>query len=137
MSFVHAVLQSRFGRSWHAEPAIATVAFIVFIAFFRSCERHGSQPDRVPPAKLLTWRGVGTLCAYWAFVAAWVAVVPRPAAADGCPRTGAGLVHLLVETGGGIIAYDFIFFFLQITLTLVVSCLSIFPARLPHDPCGR
>jgi sterol desaturase/sphingolipid hydroxylase (fatty acid hydroxylase superfamily) len=104
---------------WWAEAAVATITFAIAMRFFRALEPQ--KPARWwSPSSGTTWlrRSVSALVAYWAFVAAWVRVVPprAPAYSSGCPHNIHSLARLLVELVSGVVAYDFAFFWLHLLM---------------------
>ena len=118
MAACEAILSSSIGRAWWIEPAIATLSFGVFISLFRACERRqcSSEWTARKPWRLVTPRGAGTVVTYWAGVALWTTVVSPTGATSGCPYDYSSLLLLAAEVLGGIIAYDFAFFWLHLLM---------------------
>eukprot|EP00965_Chrysotila_dentata_P182320 6020486-Pleurochrysis_carterae.AAC.4 len=100
-------------RFW-IEPAIASLCFGLWTHCFRAAEGHYALLWRSwlkPPHLMLS------LLVYWAGVCIWVAVVPPPPSIPhGCPSDAESSLQLAIEVCAGIIAYDFIFFWIHLSM---------------------
>ena len=100
---------------WTLEPLVASFAFLFFMRLFRQGEARAASIFK-PPFHF-TRRGIGALVVYWLGVAIWVGIVPRVAgASDGCPRDLSKFVYLVAEVSSGIVAYDFLFFWVHVLM---------------------
>ena len=103
----------RFG--WALEPLVATFAFLAFMRCFRLGEGRSASIFKRPFH--FTRRGFGALIVYWLGVSLWVSVVPTvKGAADGCPSDAHSFAHLMAEVASGIVAYDFLFFWIHLLM---------------------
>lgn len=110
------------GSSWWVEPAIATLAFAVWMNIFRASER----PLRSFTARIRSWPpnpltlGIfSSLVFYWLGIIAWVLVVlPPPGIEMGCPTDLWSLGRLIAETCAGVVAYDFLFYWVHLAMHL-------------------
>lgn len=115
-----ALLSSEAARGWAVEPAIASVCFALWMNLFRGGEVTKPFHRRLfsPPFQFLT-SGAKAISAYWLGVALWVALVPPPSAIEsGCPDSASSLVRLCMECLSGLVVYDFVFFWLHLTMHL-------------------
>lgn len=113
-------------RAWWVDPAVATLGFAFSIRFFDRRERELG----CSPRKLMSAGSVFTLFAalslYWLGVFVWVSAVPPPRAIpDGIPTTPASVAYLMVEVVSGVFAYDFVFYFIHLSLHSMTMGLGI------------
>ena len=107
--------------SWWVEPAIASASFALWTNLFSAAEAPDSFARRLwKPPYSKTCSGFASLLVYWFGVAGWVAVVPPPHGVEhGCPGDARGLLWLCAEVASGIVAYDFLFFWVHLSMHVV------------------
>jgi hypothetical protein len=105
---------------WYIEPAIASISFAIWMNLFRSKETGDGWRKRLGPPYHFTVTGLSSLAAYWLGVAGWVLLVPPPRrVTHGCPHSLYELLHLCTEVCSGLLAYDFIFFWIHLAMHAV------------------
>ena len=119
-SSCEAWLSSPLATWWALEPAIASVSFGVWMNLFRNFEvKDGFQQRLLQRPFRFMSSGFAALTIYWVGVAAWVSVVPQPkGGGTGCVSDMASGLQLCLEIAGGLVAYDFVFFWLHLGMHL-------------------
>ena len=115
-STCESLLTSPIATWWVVEPLIASGSFAAFMHLFRSGEVKERFKERLlkRDQRFLT-SGVASLAVYWVGVAAWVAVVPPPVGVEsGCVDDAWSLLQLCAQIVSGLVAYDFVFFWLHL-----------------------
>mmetsp|Transcript_52286 Transcript_52286/g.170045 ORF Transcript_52286/g.170045 Transcript_52286/m.170045 type:complete len:251 (-) Transcript_52286:172-924(-) len=113
---------------WWVEPLIASVSFTAWMNLFALFEKESSSAF-VQRLLAVAQADMPVLCSYWAGVYAWIALVDPPAGVEsGCPESPSDSLLLFAETAGGLVAYDFLFFWLH----LAMHCWPWFGRLLDH-----
>jgi len=113
---------------WWVEPLIASVSFTAWMNLFALFEKESSSAF-VQRLLAVVQADMPVLCSYWAGVYAWIALVDPPAGVEsGCPESPSDSLLLFAETAGGLVAYDFLFFWLH----LAMHCWPWFGRLLDH-----
>ena len=108
-SMCEAVVGSRLAQLWWTEGTIAVASFTLWIALFRAVEvRCSARPT-------LTEQGKAYV-SYYALVFMWSSIVPPTASEFGCPLGWGDASYLTLEVCAGIVAYDFVFFWLHLAM---------------------
>ena len=119
-SMCESLLSSPLAAWWVLEPAIASVSFGFWMNLFRSFEmKEGFQQRLLQRPFRFMRSGFAALAVYWIGVLAWVSVVPPPkGGATGCVSDVASGLQLCLEIASGLVAYDFVFFWLHLAMHL-------------------
>ncbi|KAL1518971.1 hypothetical protein AB1Y20_003241 [Prymnesium parvum] len=113
-----ALLSSAPAAWWGTEPTIAVLSFFVWMNLFRSREVKESFAQRwLRPPYRFALSGAASIAIYWLGVALWVANVRAPEGVEtGCVSGPASAFRLCIECASGLLGYDFIFFWLHLSM---------------------
>ena len=79
-----------------------------------------NDADPIKPPHDFTTQTFGSLGAYWGFILLWSRLVaPVTGAGTGCPTGAASTGQLVAEVAAGLVAYDFVFFWLHVGMHLL------------------
>jgi hypothetical protein len=135
------LLESEWAKSWWLEPAIATLSFAFWMNLFRASEGPtrslAARIITLPPSEL-TVSIASSLVAYWVGIMGWVQLVSPPSGIQaGCPKDAASLVQLLAETWCGIVGYDFLFYWVHLSMHVWPSIGRLMGHWRHHDHDGH
>ena len=122
---------------WWVEPLVATLAFAIFMKGFRMWEPgFWSGPEA-----WWLWRQAGpiqrstmlALLTYWVGVRLFVEIVPPVASVTtGCPHNLSNVLHLWTELAAGIVAYDWLFFWVHLAMHMCPATIGRLTRHARH-----